>query len=212
MVSDSPHTPPPAGEPRGLAQRDADALLQTSRRVDWRFLLPDPNLGWVAYIGPARGTLVESLRLFSRALTIVDPAAGPATPQFDVVVAHQPAYETLRRATERVRPGGFLYVEAVGPFRRGRAGGGRTPRFPADYIAAVERLGLAEATAFWHWPNFESCAEIVPLGDPGALMLAFARRRSGAGARLKSALGHALLRSGLFARLTPYFSIVARKP
>jgi hypothetical protein len=216
MLSESRPTPPLAGQPGGLgiaAQHDADALLQASRRVDWRFLLPDPNLGWVGYIGPSRGALVESLRLFSRALTMVEPSVAPSASQFDVVVASSPSREALRRAAELIRPGGFLYVEAFGPFRRRwRTGRGRSLRFAADYVATMERLGLAEATAYWHWPNFESCAEIVPLADQDALLLAFSRRRSGAGARLKSAAGRALLRSGLFARLAPCFSIVARKP
>ena len=47
------------------AALDADALLQASRRVDWRFLLPDPNLGRVAYLGPRRGALLDSLLLAS---------------------------------------------------------------------------------------------------------------------------------------------------
>jgi hypothetical protein len=217
MVSDSSYTPPLLGDPARLQpaqieQRDADALLQASRRVDWRFLLPDPNLGQVAYIGSARGALVESLKLFSTALTLIDPAAGPISDRYDVVIANMPTIESLRRAVGLVRPGGFLYVEAYGPFRRGRRAGGRGLRFAADYVAALDRFGLAGAVAYWHWPNFEACAEIVPLFDQDALLLAFARRRSGAGARLKSALGRALLRSGLFTRLAPCFSIVSRKP
>jgi hypothetical protein len=70
---------------------------------------------------------------------------------------------------------------------------------------------MAEATAYWHWPSFEACAEIVPLADHAALLLAFARRRSGAGARLKSMVGRVFLQSGLFVRLVPCFSVVARK-
>ena len=206
MIADEPHA-----ANHQAAQLDADALLQASRRVDWRFLLPDPNLGQVAYLGPARGALLESLRLFSAALAVGQAARGA---QHDVVVAHSPSLEQLRSAAGLVRPGGYLYVEAYGPLhrRRLRRGPGRWPRFAADYVAAVERLGLAEAVAYWHWPSFESCAEIVPLADPDAMLLALGRRRSGAGARLKSALGRALLRSGLFARLAPCFSVVARKP
>ena len=203
-IADQPHK-----QPATAAPLDADALLQASRRVDWRFLLPDPNLGYVAYLGPAQDALAVSLRLFSAALTLVDAGPGPSGVEYDVVVARSPSLPALRRAAGLVRPGGFLYVEAYGPFKRRRAASGL--RFAADHIAAVERLGLADAVAYWHWPNFDACAEIVPLGDRDALRLAFARRRSGAGARLKSALGRALLASGLFARLAPCYSIVARK-
>jgi hypothetical protein len=205
MITDEPYV-----ANSGAAQFDADALLQASRRVDWRFLLPDPNLGHVAYLGPARGALLESLRLFSASLAQGEAAGA----QYDVVAAHNPSSDALWRAAGLVRPGGYLYVEAFGPLHRSRLrhGLGRWPRFAADYVAAVERLGLAEAVAHWHWPNFESCAEIVPLADLDAMLLALGRRRSGAGARLKSAFGRALLRSGLFARLAPCFSVVARKP
>jgi hypothetical protein len=218
MVSDDPITSPMTSEKLATASNpaaalDADALLQASRRVDWRFLLPDPNLGRVAYLGPRRGALLDSLRLFSATL-VVGEATGVGGAQHDVVVAHAPSLDGLRRAAGLVRPGGFLYVEAYGLVHRRRLGRGfsRWPRFAADYVGAIERLGLAEATAHWHWPNFESCAEIVPLADQGALLLTMRRRRSGAGARLKSIFGRVLLRSGLFVRLAPCFSVVARKP
>lgn len=41
-----------------------DMLLQASRRVDWRFLLPNPALGRVAYVGPVDSEHAASLRLF----------------------------------------------------------------------------------------------------------------------------------------------------
>jgi hypothetical protein len=79
---------------------DADALLQASRRVDWRFLLPDPNLGHVAYVGPGRGALIESLRLFSTSLTLPETrATTTAIAQYDLVVTSGPSLEMLRRAS-----------------------------------------------------------------------------------------------------------------
>ena len=203
--------PAVAAEPWTL-HNDPDAMLQASRRVDWRFLLPNPNLGWVAYIGPAHGSLIESLRLFSLALTIVDPAGVPTSARFDGVVVATPSRAVLRQAAGLIKPGGFLYVEARGPLKRNKGAQQGSIRFAADYVALLNQLGLVGATAYWHWPNFEACAEIVPLADRAALQLAFARRRSGTGARIKSALGHVLLQSGLFTRLAPYFSVVAQKP
>ena len=201
-------------------QMDSDALLQASRRLDWRFLLPDPALDRVAYIGLAHGALVESLRLFSTSLTVVDPrAADDRTAQYDVVVATDPTYAMLQRAVALVRPGGCLYVETHAALRLRRRGDtgrrmNKSPRlrYAADYVTVLRRLGLASVEAHWHWPNFESCAEIVPLDDRAALLLAFARRQSGPAARMKSTLGRWLLRGGLFARLVPCFSVVGRKP
>src|ERR1044071_531014 len=81
-IADQPRQQPAKGAPL-----DADVLLQASRRVDWRFLLPDPNLGRVAYFGPARGALLESLRLFSAALALGE-AASSGGAQHDLVVIH----------------------------------------------------------------------------------------------------------------------------
>ncbi len=188
------------------AEPDADALLQASRRLDWRFLLPDPSLREVGYSGPARGTLLESLRLFSESLAILDGSANGAA-RYDVVVARAPARAALERAAAAVRPGGFLYVEVERSFRPGK----HRSRGPANYVAVIARLGFDEVAAYWHWPSFEACAEIVALDARDALLLAFARRRSGAAARLKSAFGRALVRSGLLARVVPCFSVVGRR-
>src|SRR5215216_5694129 len=81
------------------AELHSDALLQASRRLDWRFLLPDPSLRQVAYSGPGRGALLDSLRLFSESLTLLDPAvADGAQAQYDLMVASAPAYPALARA------------------------------------------------------------------------------------------------------------------
>jgi hypothetical protein len=118
-------------------QTQADALLQASRRVDWRFLLSHPNLGRLAYLGSEDRPLVEALHLLS--------------------------------------------------------------------------VGFAEVETYRHWPNFEACAEIVPLDDPAAVLHVLSRRRSGGAARLKSAVGCWRLRIGLLARIVSCFSIVARR-
>ena len=171
----------------------SDTALQISRRIDWRFLLPDPNLGQVAHIGPAQATLLESLRLFSESLTVIGMPRESAgtTGQYDVVVASRPSYEALREAADLVRPGGFVYVEAYGQFRPGRLSiKGPRLRYPADYVATLEQLGLTEVQPYWHWPDFDS-------GNTGA--------------QLKSVLGRWLLWSGLLTLVIRCFSIVAHR-
>lgn len=54
-----------------------DTLLQLSRRIDWRFLLPDPELGRVACFGASDELLVSALKRFSAALTLVEVDAPP---------------------------------------------------------------------------------------------------------------------------------------
>ena len=192
----------------------SDTALQISRRIDWRFLLPDPNLGQVAHIGPAQATLLESLRLFSESLTVIGMPRESAgtTGQYDVVVASRPSYEALREAADLVRPGGFVYVEAYGQFRPGRLSiKGPRLRYPADYVATLEQLGLTEVQPYWHWPDFESCTRIIPLGDPTAFLHVLARHSGNTGAQLKSVLGRWLLWSGLLTLVIRCFSIVAHR-
>ncbi|MFQ5858335.1 MAG: hypothetical protein ACE5LU_22260 [Anaerolineae bacterium] len=205
-----------------LKQINQDALLQASRRVDWRFLLPEPNLGQVAYIGPAAGTLLESLRLFSTSLIIIEPSREHVkdAAQHDVVIAKAPTLEALRQAARLVRSGGFLYVEAYGLFGPGWL---RPPvhyqsllkrpllPFPVHYMTVAERLGFHGGQVYWHWPDFESCSKIVPLDSSAAVRYAFAQGQDTATGRLKATLGHWLLRSGLLPQMVPCFSIVAQR-
>ncbi len=194
----------------------SDPALQVVRRIDWRFLLPDPSLGQVAYMRPTDGTLLESLRLFSESLTVIGmprPQVG-TTGQYDLVVASRPSYEALQEAADLVRPGGFLYIEAYGLLHHaGWRWGvrGRWLRKPADYVDAIRGLGLIEVRAHWHWPDFESCTKIVPLDDQAALLHVFTHHGRGTRARLRAGLGRWVLWSGLLAFVVPCFSIVAHR-
>ncbi len=198
------------------------SALQASRRVDWRFLLPDPNLGQVAYVGSARGALVESLQLFSASLTVlgISRMQIPPTARYDVVVSTAPSYETLEWAAELVRSGGFIYFEAGWLLTlrglRSRFGNKSTAQAPwlgfgADYVAALEKLGFEDVQANWHWPDFESCTRIIPLANREALLQAFLPPHYGVHAWLKAEFGLWLLHLGVLSRLVPCFSIVGRK-
>jgi len=185
-------------------------MLQAARRVDWRFLLPCPDLKDVLYVGQEKGPLVESLRLFSASLTITRdaPALDGTAQRYDVVVARQPSRAVLGRVVGKLAPGGWLYVEARRRLTLSRRD--RPLRHAPDYVAALKRLGLKEVEAHWHWPNLEASLEIVPLADRPAVLRSLARRNGGKLAKLKAMLGHGLLRIGLFARLVPHFSVIGR--
>lgn len=196
-----------------------DARLRLSRRLDWRFLLPDPNLKRVAYLGQQRRTLLDSLQQFSESVTILDESGIPAGDlnQYDATIAIQPSYESLLRAAGALKPGGALYVEVVRKLGLRRllrdlaawmTGKRRRSGNPRDYLSLIERAGLAEAQINWHWPNFEACTKIIPLDD-GALDYAFLQGGQGRRARLRAISGRQLKRSGLLFWLIPCFSIVA---
>ena len=61
-----------------------DQDLQLSRRLDWRFLLPNPHLGRVGYLGPSGGTLPRALLRVEAALNRLtvepDPRLDRVTP------------------------------------------------------------------------------------------------------------------------------------
>ncbi|MDQ4078672.1 MAG: hypothetical protein M3220_20830 [Chloroflexota bacterium] len=223
MVSEVPlgRSGPPAGHAviAGVP-RDPDTLLAASRRLDWRFLLPNPQLGQVAYVGPAGGSLREALEWFSDALTIIEVAElyGNLGTRYETAVVSAPSYEVLNQVVTLIKPGGFLYIEAFGRFLPPKArqeakcrsmGRGARPRHPEQYRDVLEREGLAMVRSHWHWPNFESCTKIIPLEHEAALRYALWPRRRGIQARLlHSRFGRCLLRSAL-PRIVPCFSIVA---
>ena len=199
-----------------------DALLQASRRLDWRFLLPDPTLRHVAYVGPAHQALVGSLQLVSASLTLFNTlAACTESPgPYDVVVARGPSYKALKVVRELVRPGGWLYVENDRLFwsRRWWRRGARPAmpkeawlHSPAGYVAVLERLGFADVQSHWHWPDFEACTKIIPLDDLAALRFALAQAGGGPQAWLSGVLGHWLLSGGRLADVVPCYSLVARR-
>jgi aminoglycoside phosphotransferase len=168
---------------------DRHDLLVASRRVDWRFLLPDPELRRVAIVGEASAGLREALELFGGEL-----GSGRDAPELVVAAAAGP--RELRVAAELVPPGGWLYAELRrGPVARfGRA------------LALVRELGLGEAAAHWHLPSFDRSQEIVPLAHDE--VVGHALERHGARFRIP---GRALLRAGLLRRLAPCVSVLARR-
>ena len=87
--------------------------LRASRRLDWRFLLPDGRLAHVGYLGNRDTTLLASLEMFSESVTVLGPHdwTGGDDGRFDVLVLQAPRREMVRRAGRLLRPGGFLYAE-----------------------------------------------------------------------------------------------------
>src|SRR5690606_22634784 len=100
------------------ASLQSTSLLEASRRVDWRFLLPDPNLGVVAVAGMASRSLREALPLFCEQVSFVE-APYSAAQQVDVVVICGGLDAPLADALALVKPGGHVYVEMHG--RAGRS-------------------------------------------------------------------------------------------
>jgi hypothetical protein len=151
--------PEPASAPlRTGGSEPRDALLQASRRLDWRFLLPAPTLNHVIYLGPRAGALLDSLHRFSCRLVVAgdSPLLASAAP-FDLAVVSAPSLDTLQMAERLLRPGGHVYIETHGALSRRRG----------LHVAAVRRvlrrLAFSAVRVAAHWPDFERCTRIVAL-------------------------------------------------
>lgn len=202
--------------------RQSNSLLEGSRRIDWRFLLPNPKLGHVAYLGAADDEHLKSLELFCASLTKIKAhkSDGELNRQYDVVVVSDPNRKMLRGAAKLVRPGGFLYAEVYGLFSlsrlRRRSGWSENLselrlRYPAGQVATTKRLGFIDIQTHWHWPNFQSCTKIIPLNDQEAMRYAFAHSRRRLLGWLQTAFGHWSMWNDLFGCTVPCFSVVASR-
>jgi hypothetical protein len=186
-----------------------DNDLQTSRRLDWRFLFPDPRLRRVACLGARDGELLVALKQFSEFLEILPPGLGSTlgrrgAASFDLVVLQSPTPRDLHTAFAILKPGGYLYWE----FDRAELKRIRSVR---AYRRLLEQYSPTQIETHWHRPNFSECLEIIPLEDQRALKFALSRARNSFSGRLKMAAGRALRRMGLLPSVVRCFSFTARK-
>lgn len=179
--------------------------------MDWRFLLPSPELGRVLYVGTGQSELRRALGRFSGAVVALgdaDLAGGNVggAETFDLVVVEGGNADVLRQSLPLLRPGGAIYWEITRPplsFVR---------RHPRRYTDFLERFGLTEIDVYWPRPNFDTCVEIVPITRDFALHFVFERTHETLKGRLKLSFGRFLVRSGLLAFAIRDFSMVAVKP
>ena len=211
---------------------DRDSKLQSAKRIDWRFLLPDAHLGRVGYSGPQSGALVSALQQFCDTLSFipvpVPAAAGPATQaNFERVVLHSASLADVKNVSSLLMPGGYLYWEidrtihfsarrVKGKWKgQGKSRSGWSENWPLRHFRAysqvVKQLGYSDIQVNWHRPNFEGCLEMIPLDEPIALASVFARAAGNLSSQLQMATGRYLMKTGMLARVVPCFSIVACK-
>lgn len=201
--------------------RRSDQDLQLARRIDWRFLLPEPYLRRVAYWGPAKGALPAALEHFSESFQVVSANDAGA---FDLVVLRLREVADLGKANELLAHGGFLYWEmkpvnwtaALHYRTNGKSDSmpkrwRRVPNFFHEQVEALQRLGFQDIQIHWQRPNFEGCLEIIPMQEATALDYAFGRPRSDLASRVKFAAGKVMMQTGLLAHVTPCFSLIAQK-
>ncbi len=175
-----------------------EMLLHAVRRADWRFLLPDPAIGAVAYVGPHDEGLVRALERLSPAVALFEPD-DRRSGGHDVAVATGAGPSVVPQLVSLLRPGGWLYAETTG-------------RAAAGWSAALHEAGLEGVEAWWLWPDAARPKELIPLDDPAAIRHALGRRDPGARLRPRAWAARALLASGLLRRVIPAAAVVGRRP
>lgn len=188
-------------------------------RLDWRFLLADPSLDRVGFVGDAGEKLLQDLERASRSVDILDGSETRSEAgDYAIVVACDPSKDELSRAAARVIVGGRLVVVLQGTAGGGRARrdgtGTRSKRSPqrTDEVAArLGALGFDELRTYWHWPSWRHCTRIIPLDDPRAVRYALTRSGQGLAARVRAWLLRQLLEMGRLSWVTTSTTIVGRQ-
>jgi len=219
--------------PNDTALKAREQIVQISRRIDWRFLLPQPELREVAFVGSGEEELIEALQHFSGSLKIfssVVPGGVSAEnrERFDVAVVNSANARAIQWAYEILKPGAYLYWEV----KRGKSSESQSeksfqpqnglmgaavrdsfPRFAhiRRYKEYLQEAGFREIVVHWHRPGFKNCKEIIPIEDSRALQYVFCRQQSSFSGRLKLWGGQFLNKSRLLPCIVPSFSLVAKR-
>ncbi len=180
--------------------------LQSARRLDWRFLLPDPLLVDIGCVASPAGSLLVALRKFCPSVARLE-LSGSRETQYRLVVLEHTSLRSLSAAAEFVSPGGWLYAEFT---RRAKNPAGWL-RHPYHCSRVIRRLGFDLVITSWHRPDFDSCVEIIPLLPPAARSFALSRCTAGWRNGLRFGFGRFLNRSGLLPLAIPCFSVLAQK-
>lgn len=169
---------------------DRFETLDLARRLDWRFLLPDPGLGRVASVGDIEPQQQVALATFAAEHRHgrVDRLADGA---WDVVVVGPGVPPgTARAAFERLlRPGGWAVIEL--PRRASVSGRERTVREELE-AAAPETIAR-----HWFLPDRRSALRVAPLADRAAITAVLSRHGSRPARRALGGLARGLVRAGL---------------
>lgn len=133
------------------------------RRVDWRFLLPQPQKGSFDHLVVLGGP--ENLAARIREVGVAERVSStlPGEQPADALAILHDSPVSLRKAVHCLRPGGMLYYEVD---RRSGAGlwasPGRIRRMLAD-------AGLTITGIYWAKPDFAHCEMYLPLDRAWAL-------------------------------------------
>jgi len=168
-----------------------------TRRIDWRFLLPEPRLRHVRFVGPRSGTLCRALSIFSESFSALE--GMPSGACADLLVADSVGRRSVEAALPGLGPDGVLYWEL--------------PRWrnPLRSEAAWLANRGFDIRAHWHVPNFEECRQILPLAGPAAFASLLSEHFEWIDERVLLMLCKSLVRSNGLERVLPGISLIAAR-
>lgn len=182
--------------------------LHRWRRLDWRFLLPAPEVGRMACAGAADDELRDALPLIAK--EVLEPRSSAdwraLTGTCDAVVLVRPTLDELRQAVPALRPGGWLYAEVRRSVLAAR------PRTLAGWRPVFERAGLTDVAVCWHAPGAREPATIVDVDAATALRHVLGLGRGGRLGALRILIATGLLRLGLLSPSLVEGSVTGRRP
>lgn len=185
-------------------QNSEDSQLQLVRRLDWRFLFEEVELGHVAYGGQQDEELWQALSTFSGTLTRVSELDNLQS--VDCLVLKNPSLSEFQNSLKSLKLGARFYVE----FQRKRSQI-TLNRFHYLYISAARRLGYHHLQSNWHWPNFAEANRIIPLSSPEGLAYVYAKGRTDKKTQLKVFGLSQLVRTRLLHSLVTCLSLTGAK-
>ena len=137
------------------------------RRMDWRFLLPQPPDGKFRHLLLLGGSPTLAARLVAAHLAAKVTSEIQEGCQADAVVVLHKSAITIEQAAACLEPGGVFYQEIA----RTALLSLRTT--PEQLRRRLEKYGLTLTGLYWAAPNFEQCRRYIPLDLPSAVQWYF---------------------------------------
>ena len=171
----------------------------------------------MAYIGWEDKKLIGTIDWLSREFTVLHASNTKCDKTYSLAVCTSVEFACLKRATNCLEAGGYLYWEVARHGTGHMADSGTKPAGSvlfANYrklFSVLNSLGYTDIEAYWHRPDFRSCIEIIPLVERSHFRYVFGRNVTGVKGLLQYFLGVLFSRTCLFDYLVPNLSLIAKK-
>lgn len=180
--------------------------------------LLDPEAACIGTLPPARPGPRHQAK--HRAGPGTGPESGPATggagsgggepgaggrKAFDVVLLSSPDLHLLKKAADAVQPGGWVCAQVGRSFLHASG-----PRTLAGWRRAFERNGFADVAVYWHAPNLDRTARIVPVASRTAIRDTLSLQEAIPFRRPKVAVARLVLALHFFGSAIPEGTVLGR--